>query len=158
MKNNIQACFFALLASLILLTSCDEPPYFSEVQPVDPSGWHLEDRKVFEVEIQDTVTLHNLYLHIRHRGSYDYSNIYFFFHINFPNGKTAKDTIECPLADYQGKWLGNKAGDIVSHDVLIKYRSQFPLAGDYTFELEHAMRDEELLDVTDVGLVIEEVK
>jgi gliding motility-associated lipoprotein GldH len=144
---------FFLSASL--LASCGDSPFYSEVKQVEVSGWEMNEKIPFKVNIDDTVSLHNIFLNLRHRRSYDYSNIYFFVYIHFPNGKMSKDTVECTLADLQGRWLGSKAGDLVSHEVMIKYRAQFPLAGEYHFEVQHAMREEELLDVSDVGIKIE---
>jgi gliding motility-associated lipoprotein GldH len=75
-----------------------------------------------------------------------------------PGGKKITDTLECILADENGKWLGKGTGHIVDNRVPFKRNVIFPDTGKYTFEIEQAMRMEKLPEVYDIGLRIEKVK
>ena len=66
----------------------------------------------------------------------------------------SNDTLECILADEKGKWLGNGLGDIYDNQILFKKNVRFPLAGKYTFEIQHGMRADIVPLIMDVGLRI----
>ena len=78
-----------------------------------------------------------------------------FLHTTFPNGNQTHDTIECILAYPDGRWVGNGSGSMRNSKILLNDRLRFPLAGDYRFEIEQAMRDTTLEGIADVGLRFE---
>ena len=61
------------------------------------------------------------------------------------------------LADNQGKWMGKGIGDLYDYQFRFKELVLFPVKGEYSFEIEQAMRDEVLPYVTDIGIRIEKV-
>ncbi len=122
------------------------------------NSWYRLKSVTESVTITDTLQKHNFYVNIRNNNKYPYSNIYLFINTKFPSGKTSRDTVECILADAEGKWLGKSSGDISDHRILIKQGVRFPMSGLYTFEIEHAMRVENLQGITDVGLRIEKAE
>lgn len=143
-------CLFALL-----VVACDSNRVFEENVAIPDKVWNADNKIKFEVDILDTLAPHNFYVNVRNTGAYRYSNLYVFLHIKFPNGKFSHDTIECPLADKTGKWYGSGTGQIKDNQVLVKYNMRFPLEGRYEFEIEQAMREEELEEITDVGFRLE---
>ena len=74
----------------------------------------------------------------------------------FPNGKTTRDTINCPLADYRGKWLGKGFGGVYDNRIIYMHNTRFPQAGSYKIVLEQAMRNKELPGIKSVGIRIEQ--
>ena len=98
---------------------------------------------------------HDLYIDLRHDATYPFSNIYLFVDFTFPNGKTNRDTLACELADAQGNWLGSGPGHVLDHRIVWHDDARFPLQGPYSVRVVHAMREDPLQGVTDVGLRIE---
>lgn len=111
----------------------------------------------FTVPIEDTINHYNVYINIRNADDFDYGNLYLFIDITAPNNATERDTINCILADNNGKWLGQGLGDIWDNKILFKYNTRFR-KGDYTFKLTQAMRVDKLPQIMDVGLRVEEMK
>ena len=138
-----------------VLVSCDSTRVFEKNIEIENQTWQTQNRLKFEVDITDTISAYNFLLNLRNTEAYPYSNFYFFFHTYFPDGKIAKDTVQCVLADPTGKWFGSQAGDIIDNQILFKYKTQFPKAGKYYFEVEQGMREEKLPEILDVGLRIE---
>ena len=138
-----------------LLSSCDRNRVFEKNIDIPDYAWDVKNKPSFEVDIDDTVSLHNLYVNIRQASHYQYANLYMFITIKFPNGKLAKDTLECVLSDETGHWKGEGMGDIWDNQILWKPNIKFPITGKYTFEFEQAMRTEQLNFVMDVGLRVE---
>ncbi|MBI3511148.1 MAG: gliding motility lipoprotein GldH [Bacteroidetes bacterium] len=147
--------FFFLFPFLVIaLFSCDDKLLFEQNQEVNGTAWDVKQHLVFDFDVPDTVTKYNFYFNIRNTDEYPFSNIYVFFHTKFPNGKMGNDTVEFPLADETGHWLGKGQGDL--HDCRLVFRQgvRFPLAGKYHMEVEQAMRMEELPGIKNVGIRI----
>lgn len=138
-----------------LLISCDPNRVYDQNVRIINQSWNKDSLIKFQFHIEDTISLHKFYLNIRHNTDYPYSNIYFFMNGIFPNGNKTRDTIECLLADPRGNWLGKGAGKIRDNRILLREHLRFPVRGDYTFEIEQAMRQISLKGVEDIGIRIE---
>jgi gliding motility-associated lipoprotein GldH len=152
--RNIRFSIF-LFFSLMFLFSCDSKKIFEENKEITGSVWNGNDKAIFHVMIPDVLARYNFYINVRNRGNYPFSNIYFFLKTIFPDGRIARDTIECRLADYDGKWLGSGISDMKFNRFLFQQGIKFPKKGEYTFELEQAMRVRELAGISDIGIRIE---
>ncbi len=129
---------------------------FEQYIEVENSTWKKEDVAKFNVNVTDTINPHNLYINVRNKGDYPYSNLYLFVTIQGPDGGQSRDTVNCVLADKRGKWLGKGIGDL--WDLRLPYIGgfKFAQAGTYTFSYEQAMRVESgVVGISDVGLRIE---
>lgn len=144
-----------LVLAIAFLSGCDPNRVFEEYTPIPDQSWAADNSINYEFAVTDTLTPHNFYVNVRNTGAYRYSNLYVFFDIEFPNGKTSRDTIECPLADKTGRWLGSGTGQLKDNQFLIKYNMRFPLTGTYKFGIEQAMRVDPLEEISDVGLRLE---
>jgi len=146
-----------LVSLPIWLTSCDPKRVYEQNFTIDTGGWKSTETVDFNVEIADTVTLHNYYINIRHTTGYKYDNIYFFINTYFPEGSLTRDTIQVMLADAAGKWYGKGLGNIKDAQVLVKSGMSFPVKGKYVFRIEQGMREFELQGIEDIGIRIEKM-
>lgn len=108
----------------------------------------------FEVDVEDTVSNYDFFINVRHTKSYMYSNLFVFLHTVAPDGRKMTDTLEFPMADPEGNFVGNISGGLVMNRVIVKKETRFPKSGKYKFIIEQAMRDEELEEISDVGMSI----
>ena len=154
--SGIHICFFALLSASLI--SCDSGRIFDENREIENNTWDQKDKLQFKVKITDTIPSYDIYLNIRNAGWYPYSNVFIFITARLPNGSMAKDTAECTLADKDGRWLGDGLGDIWDNKILFKKDFHFPMAGEYVFDMEQAMRVNPLPGIMDAGFRIEKSK
>ncbi len=149
--------FHLFIASFLLLATvaCHNNVVMEKSMKIEGESWDIDEIKVFEKEFTDTVSLYDMYFNVRNNHEYPYSNLFVFFHTEFPDGRIFKDTLEMILADRQGKWTGKGFGKIKSNSFHFRKDVWFPLEGTYKFSVQHAMRDEELTGITDVGIRIE---
>tara|TARA_R110001592_G_scaffold61993_1_gene189420 strand:- start:2904 stop:3407 length:504 start_codon:yes stop_codon:yes gene_type:complete len=148
--------FFAITLVCLFLFSCDSNKMFEQYVEVENGVWKKENLAKFTVDVTDTTNAHNLYINVRNKGDYPYSNLYLFVTIQGPDGGSSTDTVNCVLADKRGKWLGKGIGDL--WDLRLPYIGGFKFAqsGKYTFTYEQAMRVENGVEgIADLGLRIE---
>lgn len=142
---------WSCIAFAALLTGCDEGVVYEENKPIAGAHWKANESVQFEFDVTDTLHLHDFYINLRNGEEYPFSNLYLFVELEFPNGKKAVDTLNCPLADPTGRWLGKGLGDIYDNRILYRQRKQFPLTGRYKVGIYQAMRTEDLEGIYDVG-------
>lgn len=143
------------LPLLLLLWACDSKPMFEESRSISSERWGKNDIVRFDLPVSDTATFYDLYINLRNINTYPYSNIFLFVKVHAPNGMTVTDTLEYSLADSYGQWLGKSSSRL--WDTKLPFRSmvKFAQQGDYTFEIQQGMRDDELEGIIDVGLMVE---
>ena len=144
-----------IISTLIGITSCDRKRVFESYYELDKKGWNKDSVVVFNVNLTDTVRNNNLYIDIRNKGTYPYSNIYLFLTIGSPDGVFRTDTVELTLAEPSGRWKGSGIGGLHDNKILYKSSVYFPHKGDYKFMIKQGMRDNVLEGIRDVGIRIE---
>lgn len=106
------------------------------------------------VEITDTISVHNLFVVIRHTDAYRFNNLWINLYTSVPGEKERKQRFDLRLATDDKGWLGTGMDDIFEHRVLIA-PVRFPKAGKYTFKIENIMREDPLPYIMNVGIRIE---
>ena len=152
--KHIFFCFICL-SLLLSLGSCDRKRVFESYKELDKNGWNKDSVVVFDVQLKDTIKNHNLFVNIRNKGTYPYSNIYLFMTIGSPDGMMKTDTVEFTLADPKGRWKGSGIGGLHDNQILYKNSVFFPHKGIYKFQIKQGMRDNVLQGIRDVGIRIE---
>lgn len=147
---------FVLVALSVLLYSCGESGVIvNQSKTIKNSIWGQKDTLSFEFDIQDTVNYYDFSVLVRNTENYQWSNIYLFSDLTFPNGKTRRDTLEVQLADQYGYWLGNNSGTIITTTSTFMNHRKFPIVGAYKLSLSHGMREPILEEVTDIGVKVQ---
>ncbi len=155
MKNILRNLAVLIAFTGLLTVSCDRNRVFEQYVKIPGSIWNSKNIVHFDVNIADTVNPHNIYINIRNRSQYSYSNIFMFITTYAPDGLFARDTFEITLADSRGRWQGEGIGNVWSLQVPWHKNIKFPDRGIYMFDLEQAMWEEDLANITDVGLRVE---
>ncbi|WP_282042316.1 gliding motility lipoprotein GldH [Winogradskyella flava] len=155
------------LVCLALAVSCDSKAVFDEYKSV-PSKWHKDSVASFNFKAPDTTQNYNLYVNLRNTNDYKFSNLFLIVELNYPNGKAIKDTLEYKMAAPNGALLGTGFSDIKENKLWLrgfKDTFKFNEAGDYTVNIQHAMRNngevngvEELEGITDIGFRVEQAQ
>lgn len=156
--NRIAIIFSCIFLFTICIISCDSNRVYQKYIKIDDYIWDSKDFVEFRFDIEDTVSIHNLYINIRHSGLYPFNNLWLFITSESPEGYTSVDTIQCILADRSGKWLGNGSGDLWDNKILWKQLVRFPSSGTYSVKYKHGMRLDPLPGILDVGFRVERIK
>ncbi|MDI9319489.1 MAG: gliding motility lipoprotein GldH [Phycisphaerales bacterium] len=171
MTRIIISCYLLLT----LLSGCVSSPYYQKSFNIPNNKWAQDFKPNFIVDIDDTSVHYNIHFIIRHTNLYAYSNIWLWVSVKQPGETTFTRTrIEIPLANLQGRWLGEGMGEIyeqrrmivLNHneipvtDALISISEEsinqlFSKKGRYEIRLEQNMREQSLADVLHIGIRIE---
>lgn len=143
---------------LLCLCACHSNIAYEQYQSIHPTTWDMNQPARFEVIMNDTVNKYDVILLIRNTDLYPYQNLWLFTHSVAPDSTVANDTLECYLADNQGKWINDAF--ISEHEMPLLYMSgiRFPKEGIYTFDIRHGMRDSLLAGINRIGLIVEPTK
>lgn len=154
MKNRLRSSILLLLAAW-LVTACIDQTVYHTYQSIPSKGWGKGDTLFFHVPLTDSLVRLHLYAEVRNESEYTYQNLYLVIGNNLADSTCFRtDTLEFTLADSEGKWKGTGWGTL--------YQSSLPLdtaivrhPGNYTFKINHGMKDEILIGICDIGIRID---
>ncbi|HEX2532419.1 MAG TPA: gliding motility lipoprotein GldH [Chitinophagaceae bacterium] len=142
----------------LLLSGCGTTDLYEKVVTIPGQEWKGTYQPRFTFAIRDTTAAYQLYLILRHNARYNYNNIWLNIQATMPGGKTERFRIEAPLAAGDKGWLGSGMDDLYEQRIPVTFdpaRFRFGRAGNYTFTIEHIMREEPLRHIMNVGLRVE---
>ncbi|WDF68764.1 gliding motility lipoprotein GldH [Sphingobacterium oryzagri] len=144
--------FFACLLSFIFVAACRDSAFYETNKSISKRSWSYADTARFDVHVPDAKAKYAISVNVRHTGSYNYSNLFLLIHEKGPQIKDTAYRYEMKLAELDGRWTGNTAGNLYDNELLIKDNYTFPDTGIYSFAIEQNMRENPLHDITDIGI------
>tara|TARA_R110002050_G_scaffold221441_1_gene357313 strand:+ start:110440 stop:110913 length:474 start_codon:yes stop_codon:yes gene_type:complete len=139
-------------------TSCNNDVVFEQVDEVDVAGWDYKQPIQFSFNAPDTVQDYNLIFDVRITPDYAYQNLWLFIETTEPDGYMHTDSINCPMAYPDGRWVGNGLGDLIDTQILIHRSFKFTKLGDYTLKIKHGMRHDNLPHIQNLGVILKRIK
>ena len=146
--------YFVFLG-VILLASCNKQNYIvNENTIIENEAWTADNQLPVYFTITDTQTIYKIGFNIRYTTDYPKQNMYLFLHTTFPNGVRGHDTLSVDLFSPAGEPLG-KGKRVKELQADFSY-VKFYMEGNYTINIEQAMRMDTLPGVVSMGLYIVE--
>ena len=150
-----------ILVLILLVMSCDSNRVYDAYSSL-PDQWHRDSIVQFEFNPPDTLNSYNLIVNLRNTDDYRYSNLFLILELNYPNGKTIRDTLEYQMTAPDGTFLGKGFTDIKENKLWYKEDFVFEEDGTYRVNIAQAMRENGriqgltlLSGITEVGFRIE---
>jgi gliding motility-associated lipoprotein GldH len=123
-----------IIIFILVFSSCNNNNVFNDYKTFENQIWNADSNVVFDYSVSDTTSKNQIVIKVRHTTNYEFQNLFLFC-------KTKKtDTLELLLANKEGKWLGRGVGDVRELEFVYKTDKVFTEKGDFTFEIEQAMR------------------
>jgi gliding motility-associated lipoprotein GldH len=121
--------------------------------------WQSSFKPQIDFNIEDTNSLYNIYLVLRHADAYNYNNIWIKATVEQPGDQKSRSQQYNVVLATNGKgWLGSGMDDIYEQRVLIQPQTRFAKSGIYHFTIEQIMREDPLQHVLSTGLRIEKIR
>ncbi len=148
---NKRYLYFLIAASLFF--GCNFSSIVDTNQSVEGNKWLYTNATKAEFEISDTTSTYNADFKLRISSDYRYANL--FVVTTFRDStRLKKIRYQFKLVKADGQWLGKGSGDLYTYILPILKKHNFPRAGKYSIEIEQNMRENPLLGVSDVGIVV----
>lgn len=149
---------FILFLISITLLSCSNNIAFDKSKNINDSTWNYLDTLNYYFDVEHTNKTYNVFIQLKTTNNYRYSNLFIFTKIKGPKNESLVDTVDCILANKEGKWYGKENSNQWYNKLMFRKRIRFPEKGKYCFSFIQAMRENNLKDITNFGLIIEEAK
>lgn len=154
--NRKHTFLLGFLLTVSLLVSCTAGIIDSNVEIAD-RRWTYRNHISTAFEIKDNTKAYNIYFKLRHTADYKYANIFILAH--FKDGKNmVTKRYQYKLAKNDGEWLGSGSGNLFSYTLPMLTGYHFPRNGKFEIEIEQNMRDNPLIEVSDVGVLVDSVE
>lgn len=130
---------------------------YSRWQSLPDGGWAYGDTLMLlpvdtTLPDNDTLVRRRLHLGLTHDNDYRYSNVWLeVTHIGA--GRRYRYTLNIPLADIYGRWLGSGFGTGYQRDVVIATDAEIDLS--QPVEVRHVMRLDTLKGISKIGILVE---
>lgn len=145
----------AAMAAATLLAACSGNTVFQQSADIPDAVWQKDNVVEFTYESADTTARYDVVIDIRNLNNYPNQNFWLFANLYSPQGDLYCDTLNCVLADNNGRWLGKGMGSVHHLPVMFLQNVNFPQKGKYRFELIQGMRTDALPGICDIGVRIE---
>lgn len=145
------------LLSLWLFVACESAVY-NEEKVIENEIWAYSNPLDFAFSIEDTSTLYNVFLEMKHREDFGTANAYAKLYVKFPDGKERVQQVSLELADSKGEWHGKCGGGSCVNRLSFMPNAVFEQAGTYQIRFEQYTRKDSLQGLQSLRLIVEKVK
>jgi gliding motility-associated lipoprotein GldH len=155
--HKFQLHFFVII--VFLFASCQQIDIFEKNTAIPNHAWQSNFSCNGTFEINDTTSLYNIYVVLRHTDAYKYNNIWLNIGLQSPGDTMYFQKTNLSLGDDAKGWYGAGMDDIWEVRKMLTERPKaFRKKGVYHFSVKHNMRDEPLKNIMSAGLRVEKVK
>lgn len=153
MKKIISIIFLSTL-----FASCIKIDLFEKQSQIPSQQWYYNNVPQFTFNIEDTSSLYNVYIVLRHTDLYQYNNIWLRVGSTSPSDTVHYQNINLRLATDSKGWEGTGMDDIFEVRKNISPGPvSFKRSGDYSFSVAQIMRENPLNYILNVGIRVEKV-
>jgi gliding motility-associated lipoprotein GldH len=148
------AIYPVFLVLALAFLSCENNTVIDKYERIPNAKWKNDEPVTIIADLAEPKAIYDIFFQVRNTTDYSFSNLFLFITTTMPDASKTRDTVECYLADPEGNWVGKGFGKIKESRWLMRKGMMIRKPGLYKFEIEQAMRVEELEGITDVGLKI----
>lgn len=145
---------FLLIAAFFVAACGSDNVVYQKYKSFDSSVWPKDTMAVFSFDSEDTSAVYDVLVDIRNTDDYPYENFWLFANFVSPKGDIFSDTLNCKLADDNGRPVGSGIGSVHNSSFVFLQNISFPRNGRYRFQLIHGMRVDSLVGISDIGIRI----
>lgn len=139
------------LVSLTVLASCVSRGSDSGFTSLPASGWAYGDTLLFDVARADSLAPVELRVAVRNNNDFPYSNLW--LEVTYTDGRLShRDTVNMPLADVYGRWIGKGFGAQYQSDAVVATHITPPNGS--RIGVRHVMRTDTLTGLEQVGITL----
>lgn len=155
-NSDLKKVFFSTLL-IVTFCSCGKIDLFEKQVQIPAQKWFYNDVPEFTFHIEDTTSLYNIYVVLRHTDLYGFNNVWMRIGSRAPGDSMTFQNLNIRLAS-GASWKGTGMDDIYEIRELISPGPvSFNRTGDYHFTIAQIMRENPLLYILNVGVRVEKI-
>lgn len=144
---------FLLLPLLFALAGCTPNDTIDVNIAVPDNSWMYAKSLKTRLVIADSTQAYHLSFKVRNTADYRYSNLYVVMRLK-GNGLTKTVRYQFKITKPDGQWIGKGSGDLYINTFTLLSNYRFAKAGTYELEIEQNMRDNPLIGISDIGVIL----
>ena len=150
---------YALCLLSFLLFSCQqEGRIYAEHLELSPDvEWLSEDKREFNIPIEDNSIPYNMSLSFRYATGYQYQVAKLKVTETSPSGKVTTEEYDLKIRDDNGDYIGDPGFDIWDSEHIVVSNKTYKETGIYTYLIEHVMPSDPLYYAMSVGVILDKV-
>lgn len=142
---------------LLLFSSCGPSYEYESYHDIENGQWAYEDTLSFQFNIEDTLSIYNLYLELEHSPTFSNQNLYTQIHTTFPERQRLTEMISLELSDNMtGSWQGKCNKERCTLQIPIQEGAYFNQIGKHIITIEQYMRKSPVEGVYRIGFMLED--
>ena len=150
--------FLFILTLSVCFASCIKIDLFEKQSQIPSQQWYYNNVPQFTFNIEDTSSLYNVYIVLRHTDLYEYNNIWLRVGSTAPSDTIHYQNINLKLASDSKGWEGVGMDDIFEvRKIISSGPLSFNKPGDYSFSVAQIMRENPLNYILNIGIRVEKV-
>ncbi len=153
MKGNRINFFIVAIVTFLFITSCKQIDLHEQNTTIPKNKWQSDFLSKSTFDIKDTNCIYNVYIVLRHKDAYDYSNIWLNVGFQKAGEVTKFRKFNLTLSNDSKGWEGVGMNDIWEVRKLIA-RERLK-KGTYNISVAHIMRQNPLQHIMNVGVRVE---
>ncbi len=149
---------FLVVLIIFVFASCNENRIYEEHKGDLPNRrWSKNKVLEFQPEINDTSQNYKVYLALRHVYGFQHKTLDLIIDITAPSGEETSKKFTIQAINEGGKYLAECIGDFCDLEVQFEDNFKFKETGVYKYSIKHDMPVDQILNVMDVGLIIDKI-
>lgn len=145
--------FYVLILLLSIMLACNNSRDFYNLRTFENYKWDKSDKVNFEFYVDDINKKYNMFLNLRYIQGFPYKYLHLIISITEPNGKIKTNDVTIEIISDKKEYIGDGAGSYWDLDYPVP-DYQFTQKGEYKISIEHAMRDDILNMINEIGISI----
>ena len=147
------------VVTVACLSACAKLDVYEKNVSIPKYEWSYSNKPTFDFSITDTASSYEIYIVLRHTDAYRYNNIWLNLGTKFPGDTIRYQRFELQLGSDATGWEGTGMDDIWEvRKPVTKGPVKFSKAGNYTFTLAQAMRENPLQHIMNAGIRVQRVR
>lgn len=152
------AFLFLGILTIILYQACAPPNLYSQKFEFDDGIWKYSDTLNNSWNVQDTSQVYDLFVRINHEPNFAYQNLYIKLLSKFPDSDWIEQISPINLAMNSGKWLGKCGNSDCTIEYNLQEKAFFKSEGIHELMILQFGREDQLLGINSIELIIQESK
>lgn len=149
--------FICGLLFSVFFFSCDSNLQYETFQKVDVAAWNYQEKLHFTIPVKESGRA-SVTIAIRNTADYEKANLWLFLYFTSPSGKILQDTVNCPLADDYGYWLGSGFSGLYLTEHTLENRNYCEEQGDWQLTITQGMRQDDIKGISEVGVLVRKIE